>query len=159
HWQNVRVPTLGFGAGHHHARENIERWLRALRRDRDQARYLPENIFANGPVRRSFDNFWPQQSRDGLRTRRAGGDRSGESGRELSENGRSPDGEGGSAKGETLGHQGNSRQRLDDRDRFSRAERVQAQDGLETSAQDRQGAVCANDRDPDVEQTSHSHSS
>ncbi len=46
---------------------------------------------------------------------------------------------------------------LDDRDRVSRAERVQAQDGLETSAQDRQGAVRANDRDPNVEQASHPH--
>ena len=40
---------------------------------------------------------------------------------------------------------------------FHEPQRVQAEDGVETSAQDRQGALRANDRDPNVEQASHSH--
>ena len=52
---------------------------------------------------------------------------------------------------EALVHQGSARQRTDDRDRVPRAERVQAEDGLETSAQSRQGALCPDGRDPDAE--------
>src|SRR4029077_20938632 len=96
-------------------------------------------------------------SGNGVRTGRAGSHRSRKLSRAHSENGRATDGKSGCAARETFVHQRSARQRTHDRDRVSRAERVQAQDGLETSAQDRQGAVRANGGDTNAEQAPHSH--
>ncbi len=54
-------------------------------------------------------------------------------------------------------HQGSSRKRTDDCDRVSGADGIQAEDGLEASAQGRQGALRPNGRDADAEQTSYSY--
>ena len=78
----VGLRALGSRAGHHHAREDAERRLRAVRRDRHAARDLPEDLQPPGPLRGAFVHLWPQQPRDGLRPGRAGSDRRREARRE-----------------------------------------------------------------------------
>ncbi len=87
----------------------------------------------------------------------AGNYRSGKSGRERSENGRVAHGKNRWAARETFLHQRSAWQRPHGRHRVSRTARIQAQDGVEAFAQDRQGALRADDRDPNVEQASHPH--
>ena len=65
--QDVWIPALEPGTGHHHPGQDLERWLRPVRGDRDPARHLPKDFQPNGSVRGSLDYFRSQQSRDGLR--------------------------------------------------------------------------------------------